>query len=309
MDNQKKRNGRVIAFYNRKGGVGKTTLSGNFAALLAKKIRKDHGLVLFLDLDSQMNSATTYLGLDKDDLTRNPDEYPNVLNLVGIDAPSLNVKIPKLPLSVLVRRVNFNLRTIAPSDQMDLLWKKTPAYSDDYSIFMDAFQELRTEFDWIVIDLPPAQDDMTYSALAASDYLIIPAECDLSSVSNLSSFFKDTVPTFQSINPSFKVLGIVANKTDRYSDSFYDTNLTTAAKKYGTYLYKTKIRTSTGLKDPNNAEPSHKRSLRNRSGVDRCVVACDNFIFRNYRKAYDDVNDFTDETIRRIKAVEKKGAH
>ncbi len=300
------KNGKIIAFYNRKGGVGKTTLSGNFAAMLAKKLKRNRGIVMYLDLDSQMNASTTYLGIDKDEVTRNPEDYPNVLNLVGIDAPSLNVKLPKLPISTLVRRANFGLRTIAPCDQMDLLWKKTPAYSDDYSIFMDAFAELRKECDYIIIDLPPAQDDMTYSALAASDYLIIPAECDLSSLSNLEGFFRDAVPTFQIVNPNFKVLGIVANKTDRYSDSFYDNNLTKAAKQYGTYLYKTMIRTSTGLKDPNNSDSSHKRSLRVRSGSDRCVVACDNFIFKTYRKAYDDVNDFVDETIEKIKQEERR---
>ena len=294
------KNGKIIAFYNRKGGVGKTTLSGNFAALLAKLKRREGKTVMYLDLDSQSNAATTYLGYNKEDLLKPADSYPNILNLVGIDAPSLNIKLPKLPLKSIVSRTNLNLWTIPPHGDMELYWKKTPSYEDNYSVFVTPFSNLRKNFDYIVIDLPPAQDDMTISALAASDYLIIPVDSDSKSVDSISRLSTEFIPIFKDINPNFTVLGIVANKFDRYDDAFYETVLKSLSKENGISLYKTKIRTSAGLKDPNNRHEGYFKNLRARSKLDRCVVAFDDFIFKTYPKAYEDIKKFTEETLKKM---------
>lgn len=298
--------GKIICFYNRKGGVGKTTLSGNFAASLAKELRKKNQKVLYLDLDPQLNATTTYLGYPREELTKDPADYPNVLNLVGINAESLGVRIPKKPVKALIQNApNFGLYTIAGNDKMELYWRKDPILADDYSAFMEPFEELRELFEYVVIDLPPAQDDMTYSAITASDYLIVPVDSNTSSISNFEGFFGETMDVFNSVNPNLKVLGIVDNMYDRFKLSYYETTLKEEAKKRGLYLYKTRISRSSGLEDPNNADPKHKKSLRARAGANRCVIFFDKFIQSNYPKAFEDVQAFTMETLDRIKKLEK----
>lgn len=299
--------GKVICFYNRKGGVGKTTLSGNFAASLAKELRKSNGKVLYLDLDPQLNGTTTYLGYAKEEVTKDPSEYPNILNLVGVNAESLGVEIPKKPVKTLIQKApNFGLFTIAGNNKMELYWRKDPLLTDDYSAFMEPFEELRELFEYIVIDLPPAQDDMTYAAITASDYIIIPVNSDTASISNFPEFFGETMDTFKSVNPNLRVLGIVDNLYDRFKISYYDTTLKDEAKRRGAYLYKTKISRSSGLEDPNNADPKNKKSLRLRAGGNRCVIFFDKFIQSNYPKAFEDVQAFTAETLDRIKKLEKE---
>lgn len=292
--------GKIIAFYNRKGGVGKTTLSGNFAAFLSKIVRKRGETVCYLDMDSQVNAATTFLGFDREELSKPIEEYPNILNLVGINAPYLNTKIPKLPIDTLIMKADLNLYSIPPSDNMELYWKKTEKYTDNWEVLMQPFRELRKHMDYIILDLPPAQDDLTYSALAASDYLVIPAECDKSSISNLDYFTKEVVPTFQMINPSFKILGIVMNKCDRYSDAFYNEVLSPTARKNGIDVFRTRINVSSGLKDPNNKAEGYTKGLRSKAKLDRCVVAYDNFVFKTYPRAYHDIKDFTEEVLQKI---------
>ena len=299
--------GKIICFYNRKGGVGKTTLSGNFAASLAKEQRKTGGKVLFLDMDPQLNSTKAYLGYPKSEMQRDPNDYPNILNLVGVNAESLGVNIPKKPVKALIQKApNFGLFTIAGNNKMELYWRKDPLLADDYSAFMEPFEELREIFEYVVIDLPPAQDDMTYSAITASDYLIIPVDSNTASIENFDDFFGEAMGTFTSINPKLKVLGIVDNLYDRFKLSYYETTLKQEAKKRGVYLYKTKISRSSGLEDPNNSDPNCQKSLRIRAGANRSVAFFDKFIKTNYPKAFEDVQAFTVETLDQIKKMEKK---
>ena len=301
MDQDKKK-GRVVAFHNRKGGVGKTTLSGNFAALMAKKVRAKGGKVMYLDLDTQANASQDFLGFTVPYLIQNPVDFPNVLNLVGVDDPESNIHVPKLPIPPLVQKTNLNLYTIAQHKQMDLFLSK--AYGFDYGIFMEPFEELRKEYDWIILDLPPAQDIVTRAALAASDYLIMPVGNSNSTVQYVPEFIKEDFEIIKAYNENITFLGMVHNLADRYSVNFYEETLKNLSKEYGIYLYDTEIRNSVGLRDINS---DSLKSLKTRANMNRCVVACDNFIFKTYPKAYKDFEDFATETIHLIEKAEKKG--
>ena len=292
------KNGKIICFYNRKGGVGKTTLSGNFAALLAKMKKKEGKTVMYLDLDSQNNAATTFLGYRKSDLERPIDEYANVLNLVGVNAESLNVHVPKLPIKSMVTRTDLNLWTIPPHGEMELYWRKTKEYEDDFTVFMEPFQELRKNFDYVVIDLPPAQDNMVLSALCASDFLIIPVKPDTVSTEGLPYFASKYIPIIKDFNPDFRVLGIVVNMYSKHKEEFCSNVIGEIAETTGFNVYDAKVRTSAGLDDPNNQKAGFMKSLRARSGLNRCVVAYDNYVFKMYPNAYDDVKNFYEETMR-----------
>jgi len=299
MDNLSKR-GRVVAFYNRKGGVGKTTLSGNFAALMAKKGRVSGSKVLYLDFDTQSNSSGCFLGFSDEYLKQDPGTYPNLLSMVGVHIPSIDIS--KMPVLSLVQKANLNLYTIAQHKEMELLFSK--AYGEDYDIFTEPFKELRKEYDWIILDLPCAQDTTTRSALAASDYLIMPLGASRESTQYLPEFMTEHLPIIKAYNENLVFLGMVHNLADRYTANLYDHEYKNKSKEFGVYLYKAKIRSSVGLRDINSDD---EKSLKARSKMNRCVVACDNFIFKTYPKAFQDFEDFASETLSLIKKAEKKG--
>lgn len=301
MTGQKK-SAKIIVFYNRKGGVGKTTLSGNFAAYLAKESIKRRGAVLYLDMDPQTNATTTYLGYDKEVVSSDPSTYPNILNLVGVDIPELDMHIPKEEnIEKLVRQApNFNLFTILSNTKIDVYWNKDMLLQDNYAALIEPFNKLREFFEYIVIDVGPSQDCLTCSAITASDYIIFPADCSKSSVDNMGIFFNEMLPLFTSINPSLKVLGLVCNKYDRNKFSFYEDTLRPITDEYGMYLFETKINSSTGLNDPSG------KSVKTKSGLDRCVICFDRYIKKNYPAAYADLHAFVLEVLVRISEMEKE---
>lgn len=297
-----KKSAKIIVFYNRKGGVGKTTLSGNFAAYLAKESIKRRGAVLYLDMDPQTNATTTYLGYDKEVVSSDPSTYPNILNLVGVDIPELDMHIPKEEnIEKLVRQApNFNLFTILSNTKIDVYWNKDMLLQDNYAALIEPFNKLREFFEYIVIDVGPSQDCLTCSAITASDYIIFPADCSKSSVDNMGIFFNEMLPLFTSINPSLKVLGLVCNKYDRNKFSFYEDTLRPITDEYGMYLFETKINSSTGLNDPSG------KSVKTKSGLDRCVICFDRYIKKNYPAAYADLHAFVLEVLVRISEMEKE---
>jgi len=298
---EKKRLAKIIVFYNRKGGVGKTTLSGNFAAYLAKESIKRRGAVLYLDMDPQTNATTTYLGYDKEVVSSDPSTYPNILNLVGVDIPELDMHIPKEEdISKLIRQApNFNLFTILSNIKIDVYWNKDMLLQDNYAALIEPLDKLREFFEYIVIDVGPSQDCLTCSAITASDYIIFPADCSKSSVDNMGIFFNEMYPLFKSINPKLKVLGLVCNKYDRNKFSFYEDTLRPIAEEYGMYLFETKINSSTGLNDPSG------KSVKSKSGLNRCVICFDRYIKKNYPAAYADLHAFVLEALVRISELEE----
>lgn len=299
---EKKNRAKIIIFYNRKGGVGKTTLSGNFAAYLAKETMKTKGRVLYLDMDPQTNATTTYLGYDKEVVSSDPTTYPNLLNLVGADIPELDMHIPREDnLSKLIRKApNFNLFTILSNIKIDTYWNKDALLQDNYAALIDPLNKIREYFEYIVIDVGPSQDFLTCSAITASDYIIFPADCSKSSIDNMGIFFNEMFPLFKSINPDLKILGLVCNKYDRNKFSFYEDTLRPVADEFGIHLFETKINNSTGLNDPSG------KSIRSKSGLERCVVCFDRYVKKNYPSAYADMHAFVLEVMVRIAELEKE---
>ena len=296
-----KKQAKIIIFYNRKGGVGKTTLSGNFAAYLSKQTMKKKGLVLYLDMDPQTNATTTYLGFDKEVVSNDPRTYPNILNLVGVDIPELDMHIKKEedPRKLIRKAPNFNLYTILSNTKIDVYWNKDMLLQDNYAALIEPLNKIREYFEYIIIDVGPSQDYLTCSAITASDYIIFPADCSKSSVDNMGIFFNEMYPLFKSINPGLKILGLICNRYDRNKFSFYEDTLRPVAEEFGIYLYDAKINSSTGLNDPSG------KAIKTRSGLDRCVVCFDRFVKSKYPTAYADIHTFVLETMARIAEMEE----
>jgi chromosome partitioning protein len=181
----------IIAIANQKGGVGKTTTAVNLAASLAKKGKK----VLLVDADPQTN-ATTSLGFNRNDY-----EYNVYHVMIGIRKASeviLKSKIKNLDMLpaniglVGVEKEFYDSR----KRNRELLLKK-------------ALKPIRKNYDYILIDSPPALGPITINALGAADSVIIPIQCEFFALEGLAQLLNTINLLKKSINPKLTIKGFL----------------------------------------------------------------------------------------------------
>lgn len=180
---------KSIMIFNQKGGVGKSTTTGNLMAELSKRGKR----VLGIDLDGQ-GHLTKFLGIDTTD--RN-----TVLELLKKEAKFLET----------VAKTGYG--DIVPSDSAlqsnMLVFAQDPLFL--YRI-RDMLAELENVYDFILLDCPPAVNQVTMAALIAVNYLIIPTEAEKFSIDGVKEII-ETVRTVKSMpNQSLKVLGLLITK-------------------------------------------------------------------------------------------------
>ncbi|MDC0873697.1 ParA family protein [Gammaproteobacteria bacterium] len=182
---------KVIAIANQKGGVGKTTTAVNLAASLAATKRK----VLLIDLDPQGN-ATTAAGIK--------EEKPNTLYEIFFENISINDSI--YPSSSGYK--------ILPGGQ-DLLALEVGIRNQNEQQFLSkTIQDLKTEFDYTIIDTPPTLNQLTVEALFAASGTLIPLQCEYYSLEGISGLM-DTIQALSNKNlSSNRVLGIIRTMVD-----------------------------------------------------------------------------------------------
>ncbi len=157
----------IIAVANQKGGVGKTTTSINLAASLAATKRR----VLLVDLDAQGN-ATMGVGVDKSALKLTARD----VLLEHARAKDAIQFLPQIGISLLP----------ANSDMTEAEIKLRDVAAGDFSL-KSALAEVAGEYDYILLDCPPALSKLTVNALVAADSVLIPMQCEYYALEGLSA--------------------------------------------------------------------------------------------------------------------------
>lgn len=181
----------VIAIANQKGGVGKTTTAVNLSASLANAKKR----VLLIDFDPQAN-ATTSLGL-----RRNEIEFDIYHVLVG-----------SKKLSEVIEKTDMPLLFVAPSN-IGLVGIEKEFYNKRGTgrelLLKKKIEEIRKQYDFIIIDSPPALGPLTINALSAADSVIIPIQCEFFALEGLAQLLSTIKLLKDSSNPDLVIRGFL----------------------------------------------------------------------------------------------------
>lgn len=186
--------GRIIAIANQKGGVGKTTTCVNLAAGVAKKGKK----VLLVDIDAQGN-ATTGLGVSKS------AGRPSVYKVLIGDIAAKDAVIP----------TNTENLFLLPSS-IDLAGAEVELVNERKRERRLAFalETIRSDYDFIFIDCPPAIGILTINALTSADGVIIPIQSEYYALEGLSQLMNTIKLVKKSTNPKIVIDGVVITMYD-----------------------------------------------------------------------------------------------
>lgn len=188
---------KVIAITNQKGGVGKTTTCVNLAASFAMSKRK----VLLIDLDPQGNAAIG-CGVDKDKVKYSSCE----LLLEQVPVSEIIIKNQALGFDIIPGNSDL---TVAEVQLINAISRERR--------LADALLQIKSQYDYILIDCPPSLNMMTLNAMVASDSILIPMQCEYYSLEGLSALM-DTLKNIQDrINPSLYLEGILRTMFDSRS--------------------------------------------------------------------------------------------
>ncbi|QDF98614.1 cobyric acid synthase [Azoarcus sp. DD4] len=188
---------RVV--FNQKGGVGKSTITCNLAAISAHQGKR----TLVIDLDPQGNSTHYLLGAPGDSLdTTLADFFDQTLNF------KLN---PKATGDFVVATPFEGLHLMPSHPQLEELQGKLESRYKIYKL-RDALDELAADYDYIYIDTPPALNFYTRSALIAANACLIPFDCDDFSRRALYSLLENVEEIKADHNRNLAVEGIVVNQ-------------------------------------------------------------------------------------------------
>ena len=186
--------GRIIAIANQKGGVGKTTTSVNLSACLAYLGKK----VLLVDIDPQGN-ASSGVGVNKGEI--NQCIYDVLIDDVSVLDTILETKVENLhivPATISLAGAEIEL---VSTISREVRLKK-------------ALQEVKDQYEYIIIDCPPSLGLLTINSLTASDAIIIPVQCEFYALEGLSQLLSTVRLVQKHLNKHLEIDGVLLTMFD-----------------------------------------------------------------------------------------------
>lgn len=186
--------GKVIAVFNQKGGVGKTTTNVNLSASLGKMGKK----VLVLDLDPQGNTTSGY-GIDK-------NEVENTIYEIMLDGVDINETILKTEFD--------NIDIVASATELAGAEIELSDIDEREFILKKAIDKVKDNYDYIFIDCPPSLGMLTINSLTAVDSVLIPIQCEYYALEGVSQLMETIKLVKSRLNPNLDIQGVVLSMFD-----------------------------------------------------------------------------------------------